>query len=664
MSETVIYSVHEGVAVLALSNPPSNTLNAVVRTALLAALERSEADPEVREIVLTGKGASFAAGVDLTDYDVGLQPPSLGDLCNRIEASAKPVVAAVQGPALGGGFELVLAAHYRVARSDARIGMPEIRLGLSPSGGATQRMPRLSGAQIALDLLLSGRLAQVDRPPARIFFDQVTDADADVVHEALRFCQTLRRTGTGRRRTRDIRSGFNDPAAYQEAIAARRAQLGAGARDAPVEILAAVEAALVLPFDVGLAREADAFEQLLGSDPSKALRHAFLAERRAARFPVTQEMSLPDVSVVTVLGGGPLAMQIVAAVLQAGLKVQWGTRDPEPLEQGVAQVRALFETGVARGNVTREKADKLLAQLVFGDSAAMTAGTDLILHAARGQGDVPAPPETVRAVAFPGRVDKLGLRFALPVFSARLVEVVQGPEATPRHMAMALALAHRMNKVPVRVVSEGDSIAARMMVAVQRAADALVDMGQSPYAVDAALRSWGWARPPFEMRDAIGLGEFAGHARGAGARNWSAALTAAGRTGRASGAGFYRYAQAIGRPEADAEVSQIIDTERKIAPPMSGEHIVTLMVGALANEGARMLAEGWVTRPSDIDVVMMLSQEFPRFRGGPMKAADLLGLFAVRLALERFAHPDTAFWTPVPVFAELIKNGRTFDWFN
>ncbi|MFZ5961819.1 enoyl-CoA hydratase-related protein [Thalassococcus sp. BH17M4-6] len=658
MSEAILYSVQDGVARLAVAHPPSNVLTRPVRAGLMAGIARAEADPAVQEIMLIGGGRSFPTGDDVTDAGRAPETPTLAELCDRVERCGKPVVAAVHGTALGGGLALALSAHYRVAHRGASVAVPEILLGLMPAAGTTQRLPRLIGAGPTLDILLSGRGFDVTNAPAEGLFDSVTDGDLAEVTQ--RFCLSLRSGGHGPRPTRDIRAGFGDPAAYQAQLAEARGAAPARPEASRDAVIAAVEAAMLLPFEAGLALDAESAADLAASDQSAALRHGYLAERAAGRFDLPEDVMLPPIRTICVLGGGPLAMQIAASALQAQLQVRWGTRDPEPLAQGVAQVRALFAKSVARGAVSQARADALLANLTHGDSAAMTPGSDIILHAARGQGNVPAPQGAIRAVAMSERVDELGVRFSVPVFASRLVEVIEGPGAVPAQLAAGLALARAMKKVPVRVASMGDSVAGRMMAALQRAADALVDAGQSPYAIDAALRGWGWSRPPFETRDLLGLAELAGQPRADGARNWSALLAAQGRTGRAGGQGFYTYPAGGGAPEADPAVARILDGARPIGAPMKASHIVTLIIGALANEGARLLEERWVSRASDIDVVMLLAHDFPRRRGGPMKAADLLGLFAVSQAMRRFDHVDKAFWQPRPLWPELIKNGNRF----
>ncbi len=661
VAEQVEHVVQDGIAWLSVANPPVNALSRSTRVALIDALDRAEADPGVRIVVLQGRGHTFPAGADIAEFDAPLEAPWIPELCARVEGFPKPVVASLHGTVLGGGLELALAAHYRIALASTRVGLPEVRLGLIPGAGGTQRVPRMLGAGPALDLMLSGAMMPVDVAPGRALVDALADGDLRAATET--YCRTLLDEGKGPRRSSDIRKGFADAATYQKAVAERRAMVAQRPEIAPREIVAAVEAAWLLPFEAGLAFEEDAFATCLKSDQSRALRGAFFAERRAHRFGFPKGTAIPALDRIAVLGGGPLAAQLVITALNAGLGVNWGTRDPDAIRAGVMHVRDVFREGVAKG-LPEAQAEERMALLKVGDSARMTEGADMILHAARGQGDVPAPEGVVRAVVFSGRVQELGLRFAPPVYGTRLVEVIAGPQSTAAQHATALSLARALGKIAIKVRSEGDSLAGHLMAACQRAADALVDAGQTPYRIDQAFRDWGWSRPPFQARDMAGFNETAGQSRAEGARNWSVVLADAGRSGRAAGRGFYLWPGDGQAPREEPAVLAVLDGLRRPAPPMPLDAIRLLVLGAMANEGARMLASGMASRPSDIDIAAVLALDMPRWRGGPMHLASVPGLLAVQRALQRFDHPDRAFWTPEPVFADLIKNGRTFDSLN
>ena len=644
MTDLVIVEIDQGVAILCVTHPPVNALSRQVRGALMEAIDRAEEDDAVEEIVILGAGATFPAGADMGEYDRPLEDPYLRDLTDRVEYCEKPVIAALHGTVYGGGFELALACHYRLAMPGTRASLPEVLMGLIPSGGATQRLPRLAGARLALDMMMTGGVLALDRAPGQGLVDAV--ASGDLRGAAVRFAHALRAKGAGPRRQSERRDGFADPQAYQSEINTRRSALKEP-DGAAMQILHLVEAAMLLPFEAGCAMEGELFAEALASPAAHGLRHSFAAERAARRFPGRPQV-LPQVDTLAVLGPGPLAMQIAVAALQAGLVVRWGARDMARLTESVTHLREIFP----------KSAESRLDALSTGLSEDMVKGADMILHAARGQGDVPAPREVPRAVVMAGKVEALGLRFAPPVFSNRLVEVVEGPKGTAAQQAFGLALAERLNKVPVHVRSNGESVASVLTAALARAADGLVDMGYSPYAIDDAVEAWGWHRPPFRSRDLMGLEGFAETPRARGARNWSAELVEMGRRGWVSGQGFYDWDD-DGHRKSDA-VPRLINGARP-ALDRSGEEIVPLLLGALANEGLRALGRGMLDRASDLDVVAMLALDFPRGRGGPMKAVSIMGLFRVMKMMERLGHPDADFWRPEPIWADLVKNGRDFD---
>jgi 3-hydroxyacyl-CoA dehydrogenase len=650
MTEAIRYAVERKCAVLCVANPPHNALSGSVRAGLIAAFDRACEDADADAIVLAGDGKTFPAGVELAEDDGGDADPSLRALCQRVERSEKPVVAVLSGSVLGGGFELALAAHYRVAAQGTRMALPGVRLGLPPSAGGSQRLPRLVGAQPALALLLRAEVVAPDTEAGRALVDAVVEGDPRA--GALRFAAGLLAEHGGPRRLSALRDGFADMAAYMRAVEAARAALPDDPDSAPARILKLVEAAPLLPFEAGLAMEEDMFEACRDSDVSRALRHVFLAERRARRFRVATRMTPPRVDRLAVLGGGPLAIQIVAAALSAGLPVNWGTRDSTARDEGARRLRAFLE------QAQQDAAAGLMGRLATGDSAAMVQGADLVLHAARGQGDVPAPPQTVRAVAMPARVDEIGLRVPLPVFRTRLMEVIEGPGCRPEQVAALLGLADRLGRIPVQVRSDGESLAGRLGAVLHRAADALVDLGVGPGAVDAALRAAGWPLPPFEGRDRAGLAEYAQARRAAGARNWSSVLIEAGRTGRAAKAGFYDWTE--DGPVHSASVDGLVPAPCAAAP-IAPERILALLTGAMAAEGARLLESGMAQRASDLDVVAVHALGFPRWRGGPMKAASLHGLFRLQTAMDRLDHPDSTLWKVGDLWRDLVKNGRDFD---
>ncbi len=646
--------IGEGIAWLVMTGEAANRLTPELRGALLTELARAEADPAVACIVLQGAGACFSEGDDPTELEGPHATPDPATLCRRVEACAKPVIAAMHGATLGTGAELALAAHYRIAAPGTRFGLPNVALGLTPAAGASQRLPRLVGAGPALDLMLSGQAIALEAAPAGLI-DHL--ARGPIEEETRAFCAELRAEGLGPRPAAQRREGFAAPLDYQQAVAARRAKVAGGGNPAPPEIVAAVEAAQLLPFAGGLEFEADAYETCRETEASAALRAVAAAERAAASA-MTPARRAPHR--VAVLGEGPLALPLVQALLPVAAGVDWGCDAPDVLHDGVIALHRRLEAARQGGSISEEEVEERLSRLRVGAPADMARSAGCILLAGPGQREVAAPAGVSRLVAYPGRVREVGLRFAPAPLGARLVEVIAGPEAQVEQIAEAEALAQQMGCLAIRVRSGGESLGGRLFDAWCRAADALVDMGQSPEAIDAACRDWGWRRGPFLRRDQMGLSRLGAQTRAEGAVNWASALAESGRMGRENGAGFYDWTEA-GVPLASAEVDALVVARRPAAPALPADMLRLLLIGAMANEGARMLATGMLRRASDLDLVALEVLEMPRWRGGPMLAALRMGARAVREALAAVAHPDRAFWAPHPLWDDLVTTGGA-DW--
>lgn len=659
MAEVVQCSVHEGVAVVSINHPPVNALAWQVRDSLLTALECAEMDSEVRAILIAGAGKTFPAGADIAEFDMPRKEPWLPQICTQIEMCRKPVVAELHGTVLGGGFELALACHYRIGLRSTRVGLPEVKLGLIPGAGGTQRTPRLVGAKVALDMILSGRMLPLDQAPYRIFADRLVVEPEDLRAAALEFCHEAVSKGT--RPSCERREGFADPVATQLELTKRAADEADGPENARREAVAAVEAAFLLPFDAGCAFEEAAFADLVASDQSKALRHAFFAERRAAKVALSVDRHPPQIKTLAILGGGMLASQLAVAALNAGLAVRWGIADSDRRIAAWTDVEDSLEDAVSAGDLTKQVANDALKRLICGTMPDMIKNADFVIRAAEGLQRSDMAEDVVCATAVAENVDQIGLRFARPAHLSRLVEVIEGPRARPDQLESAIALVKRLGKQPVHVRSSGETIGGRMMAALHRAADALADLGASPYDIDDALTKWGLELPPFLQRDATGLRIVGRVERREGGMNWSAVLAQAGRTGRASRQGFYSYLGDAATPIHDDKVLTLFDKHRADTNGVKKTDIVPLILGAMVNEGARLVDEHVAACASDIDVVMMTGHQFPRWRGGPMKAAELHGLFRVARTMQGANHPDKALWVPHPRLAALVRNGEGIE---
>ncbi|GAA6162685.1 3-hydroxyacyl-CoA dehydrogenase NAD-binding domain-containing protein [Pelagimonas sp. KU-00592-HH] len=696
MEDAVEYLVKGEVAVLAVNNPPVNALGVAVRQGLVAGLDRALADDTVKAIVILGRGRTFPAGADISEFNAPPIDPWLPEVCNLIEASSKPVVAALHGTALGGGFEVALSAHYRIAVTGARVGLPEVTLGILPGAGGTQRTPRLAGASAALDLMLSGKPIEASSKTAECYFDRIVEGELEA--EALRFAEELIAEGAPVRPTKDAMQGFADPIGYQKAVASRRSAIAEHPELAPAEIINCVEVAELLPFAQGLTFERAAFETLVSSDQSAALRHAFFAERKAAKFPELEAGRRRAVRRIGIVGSGRQGTGVVLACLAAGYEVLIVENSEQIARNRVDQISNMLNRQARNGKISAQDVESGLARLSGHSDFVALADVDMVIEAVPekreikqrvySQLDAVIREDTVLATTSlwtdvrelaemtedPQNV--VGLRFSRPVRIGRIVEVVAGTQSGADAVMTAVDVVRRMGKVPVRAGGGVAHIGRSILGAYRHAADLLVEQGTTPYLVDEAMRDWGMAKGPYQVMDVEGLNSSLGERQaramqgGEGERNirFAGLLLEAGREGRDSGKGFYLYDGPKSAGVPDPEVIEILRHERERlgirARGFSAEEIQHACLAAMANEGARLLRLGIATRPSDIDVVMMLAYGFPRWHGGPMKSADLAGLLTVKRDIEKNAPMDGVFWRLEPVFDELIKNGQGFDALN
>ena len=680
------------VSVVTIDNPPVNALSAAVRRGLWQALAAAEADPNVAAVVLAAEGRTFPAGADITEFGRPPEPPLLPDLCNRIEAFPKPVVACLTGTALGGGFELALAAHWRLAAERARIGLPEVKLGLLPGAGGTIRTPRLAGAAAALDLMLTGRQASAAQAQGMGLVDAIL-AD-DPLAGAVAFAAQLAERGTGPRPTREACAGFADPPAFLAAVAAARARTAGSRVPSERRIVDCVEAALLLPVDQALALERDAFLDCLDTPEARALRHAFLAERRAGKVPELARGTARAVDRPGVVGGGTMGSGIAIALLDAGFPVILAERDEAARTAAEERVAASYARGTARGRITEDEAARRLARLRTVTDLAALAPCDLVIEAV--VEDMAVKSATFAAldrVLGPGAIlasntsyldldaiaaatgrpqDVVGLHFFSPAQAMPLLEVVVGRATSADAVATGFALARRLGKIAVRAGVADGFIGNRVFSAYRLVAEMLLEDGASVEAIDAAMRGAGFPLGPFQVQDLAGLDiGWARRRRLAATRDPARRYVAipdrlceAGRFGQKSGRGYYLYPDGSREGLRDPEVAALVEAERAakgIVPRQIGaDEIRRRCLAAMANEGARLVEEGVALRPSDVDVVMMNGYGFPRFLGGPMRWADEAGLLLLREDLRRWATEDP-FWAPAALWDRLVREGGAFS---
>ncbi len=692
---TVTRERRDKVLVVTVDHAPVNALSTDVRRGLLEAIEAAAGDAAVEAVLIVGAGRNFIAGADIREFGKPPQPPALPEVCRRIEDSAKPVVVALHGATLGGGLEVALAAHYRLALPGATLGLPEVLLGLLPGAGGTQRAPRLVGAAAALELMLSGRHVGAEAARELGLVDRVAASD-DTLAEGLAYAQELLAKRAPVRRTRDAQ-GLADRAAAQAAIDAARAEVAKRSRGlfSPQRIVEAVEAALALPFDEGMKRERELFVECLDSPQRAGLIHAFFAEREAARVPGASGAKPREIARVGVIGGGTMGAGIAVAVLDAGLPVILVERDDTALAQGRARIAKVYDALVAKGRLSDAARDERMARLAGSTVYDALAEVDLVIEAVFEDLAVKqAVFEELAQVAKPGAVlatntsyldidaiaasageraaDVIGLHFFSPANLMKLLEIVVPAQVAPEVVATAFAFAKRLRKVAVRAGVCDGFIGNRLLAVYRAAADYLMEDGASPYQIDRAIRGFGFPMGPYQVIDLAGgdIG-WATRKRRAATRDPALRYVAIadrlcerGWFGQKTQRGFYRYPEGARVGEHDAEVEAIIAAERAakgIAPrEFSDEAIVRRYLAAMINEAAKVLEEGIALRPLDIDVVLVHGYGFPRHRGGPLHYADTLGLAEVLAEIRRYAEEDPVFWRPAPLLVELAGRGASF----
>jgi 3-hydroxyacyl-CoA dehydrogenase len=680
------------VLLVTIDNPPVNALGVEVRRGLVAAIEAAEANANVAVVLLLGAGSNFIAGADIREFGKPPLAPSLPEVCNRVEACRKPVVAAIHGAALGGGLEVALAAHYRLAIAGAKLGLPEVQLGLLPGAGGTQRAPRLIGVKAALDLMLSGRHVGAKEALSLGLVDRLGKSD-DTLAEGLAYAQELLAQGAPVRRTRDamIAPGERDVLETARAETAKKSR----GLVSPLKIIEAAQAALELPFDAGLALERQLFLQCLDSPQRAGLVHAFFAEREVWKAPETKAAKPRSIGSVGIVGGGTMGAGIAVAVLDAGLPVTMIERDEASLARGRAHVEKVYDGLVAKGRLTPDAKAAVLERFAGSTSYHSLARADLVIEAVfEEMGVKQAVFAELDRVCKPGAVlatntsyldidaiaagisrpgDVVGLHFFSPANIMKLLEIVVPAKVSADVVATAFELAKKLRKVPVRAGVCDGFIGNRILAVYRQAADYLLEDGVSPYQIDQAVREFGFPMGPFQVSDLAGgdIG-WATRKRRAATRDPKARyvhvadrLCERGWFGQKTGRGWYRYAPGARAGTPDPEVLAIIDEERAkagITPrSFSDEEILRRYLAAMINEGANAVHQGIALRPLDVDVTFVHGYGFPRHRGGPMKYADMVGLPKVLADIREFAAEDPLFWTPSPLLAELVGRGQDFD---
>jgi len=685
------------VAVVTLDNPPVNGLAHDTRSAIVEGVDRANTDETCDAIVLTGAGKTFSGGADIREFNTpkASAEPALRSVIRALEDSVKPVVAAINGVCMGGGLELAMGCHYRIANGAATIALPEVKLGLLPGAGGTQRLPRAIGVEAALNMIVTGASAQAGTLRGTGLWDEVVDDD--VVAAAVAFAGRVVTEKRPRKRLRDDKLEYPNAEAYFQFA---RNSVAAAAKHfpAPRKCVDAVAAAVSMPFEEGSRRERELFSELLQTTESRALRHAFFAERAAGKIAdVPDGTPTRTIERIAVIGAGTMGGGIAMNFLSAGMRVALLESDVAALGRGVARIRENYEASAAKGRLTREQVDQCMSRLtstlryddvgdadlvieaVFEDMAIKQAVFRRLDEAAKPDAILATNTSTLDVNAIAAATmrpqDVVGMHFFSPANVMKLLEVVRGAATAPDVLTTVMQVAKRIGKTAVVSGVCDGFIGNRMVEQYLRQAMFLVDEGASPAQVDAALEKFGMAMGPFRMSD------LAGNDVGWRIRKRryverpqmrysriADRLCEQGRFGQKTGAGWYRYER--GRRDAipDPVVDKLIADYRELlgsAPRRIGDdEIVDRLILALVNEGARLLDEGIALRASDIDVVYLTGYGFPRWRGGPMFHADQQGLYNVARRMRQFArlpNADSAFWEPAPLVVKLASEGKTFN---
>jgi 3-hydroxyacyl-CoA dehydrogenase len=689
ITQSVDISTRGRVAVLTVDNPPVNALSQHVRKGLHDGIKQATADGAVQAIVIACAGRTFIAGADITEFGKPPAEPSLHSVLDLIEGSPKPVVAAVHGTALGGGLEVALACHYRVAVKAARFGLPEVKLGILPGAGGTQRLPRVVGVEKGLSMMVSGDPIGADEALKAGLIDEIVNGD--LAAAGVTFAEKVLNEKRPLRKIRDLDDKLAAVRGKPEVFANFRKSIARQTRGfrAPENIVKAVEAAVSLPFDQGLKRERELFVELLNSPESKAQRYFFFAEREAAKIPDVPADTPPrDVKKAAVIGAGTMGGGIAMNFANAGIPVTVIEVAQEALERGLGIVRKNYEATAARGRLTAADVEKRMELITGTTDFKAAADADMVIEAVFEEMpvkkdvfaklDAICKPDAVLAtntstldvdeIASATRRPEsvIGTHFFSPANVMRLLENVRGQKSSKTTIATAMTIGRRIGKVPVLVGVCYGFVGNRMLHQRGLQAEKLILEGAAPHQVDRVLTDFGFPMGPFAMSDLAGLDVGWRIRKGRGVKAPVAdRICELGRFGQKTGAGYFKYEKGDRKPVPDLEVEKIIvDVATSMGitrRAISDEEILQRLLYPMVNEGAKILDEKIAIRASDIDVIWVYGYGWPVYRGGPMFWADSIGLRALRDRLLEFkTQSGDAFWTPAPLLDRLATEGKGF----
>ena len=697
MSDNVIELTHEDdTAIISVNNPPVNSLGISVRKGLVEAIKSADNNSSVRSIIIIGNGSTFPAGADIKEFGQPPQAPHLPEVCEEIENINKPVIAALHGTALGGGLEIALASNYRIAEEKTKLGLPEVNLGLLPGAGGTQRLPRLAGISAALQIMTSGKPISASEALKLGVVDKIS---TNLLEDAKAFAKQVAEKNS-HPKTSMLTEKFDNDELNKKAIASMKEliQQKFGALEAPKKILECVEASISMDISEGLKYERNSFSELMAGKQSKALIHAFFAERKSAKIPEVSRANARDIKTLSVIGGGTMGAGITIAALNAGLKVRMIEQDNENLNKGIQHVTKVLERDVDKGRMTIDQKNKILENYYPSINFQDISEADMIIEAVYEEMTVKQTVfKKIDRLAKDGAVlasntsyldidqiaavtqrpkDVIGLHFFSPANIMRLLEIVIPSKVSDEVVATGLKLAKMMKKIPVRAGNCDGFIGNRILSTYGEAAAYMMEDGASPYDIDKAVVNFGYPMGPFQMFDLAGgdIG-WATRKRKSATRDprmryveISDRLCENGWFGQKTGRGFYQYTNGSRRGEEDPEVLKIIEREREKkgiqVRNFSEDEIINRYLAAMINESAKVLEEKIALRPSDIDVTKLYGYGFPRYKGGPMHFADTYGLEKLLDNLNKYCEEDSLFWKPAKLIEDLAKSGKNFNSLN
>ena len=692
MSETVSFHTHGAIAEAVIDNPPVNATSASVRQGLAEAIRKLESDPALQALVIRCEGKTFIAGADIKEFGKPMADPGLPLVMEMMDHSTKPIIAAVHGTVLGGGLEVALACHYRIAAPGTKFGFPEVKLGLMPGGGGTQRTPRLAGLATAIKLVTEGNPIGTDEALKSNLIDAVASG-ADLAAEARSFAEKLIAEGKGARSSSTLPMPADDPALFEEArkTVARKMR----GQTAPLRALEAMRLGYELPFDEAVRQELAIFRECMNGSQSKALRHLFAAEREVARIPgLAPDTLTRNIERVGVIGLGVMGRGIVMAVVSVGIPVIAVGLDQPNIDAAMKAITKMWSSSVAKGSMSQETMDKRLALITTSADPRDLSPTQLVIEAVTEDletkktvfaklGEV-TPAGTILAsntsflnidtlAEASGRPeDVCGMHFFNPANVMRLLENVRAAKTDPEVVATIMALGKRIGKLPVLSGVCDGFIVNRMLSKRSREGFFLVEEGAKPAAIDKVLLSYGFPMGPFALGDLAGLDVQAAarKARAASATerelraDFPEQMVAAGRLGQKTGSGWYSYDEnrkASANPLTEEMIAAHAERHGLKLREIGEDEIRERLLYATVNEGAKLLSEGIVPRPHEIDVALVNGLGWPNYTGGPMHWADQIGLDKVLASIEQFrAEQGDAYWTPAPLLEQYAREGRGF----